>query len=176
MNLDTLPDISEAQAIIDRMTKDKISPTKDYLLWLNIRDIFPCGASAFWVQINDDWGLKVFYKPQTNPRCAEIGHLAIIEQHQYIYEVYGYAPYIHGKIEYVLIADRQFPAVFVQTAKQFKDYDYEGLETHPDYKKIYTELSKEGYWDFKPANMGIIDTRLVMIDFSHKQSACQENR
>lgn len=150
MNLNTLPTIEQAQAQLDAI---------NYLCgrW-SIRHCLPFGTSCVWMDMNDEWGLKICYNDKWGfVRTQENGIAA--------YEL-GFGPYVDSTIHTVTWDDVLYDAYFMQKARRIT---WDEFNAHPDRDTLRREWERWGYYDISAPNCGELDGRIVLIDTSHRE-------
>lgn len=168
MNLDNLPTIEDAQAIITSI-EEWCRASDTYIEWQ-----IPNGMGCMWLPLNKDWGLKIFYREGWGSGFDGTMRNAIDA-----YEA-GIGPYVHAMKHVVKLGNKMCPCFFMQRVpvilEDEYDYNFEyDDDSNTDYYNAedvqeFVEYCKEfGFYDLIPANLGLLDGRLVMVDSSHRR-------
>lgn len=139
----------EIESVIHELTPERIRKS-------------PNGVSASFVQINNEWGVKVFTSESTRDYSYKMQHKA---------SLLGLAPHVGEKFD---LGEGQYCMICeVVEVFQTQDMSYEDeravisnrSEEIKELKKILVEEIGFHFYDDHLGNYGLINDRLVCIDF-----------
>lgn len=166
MNLDSLPSIEDAQAIIDSI---QVYANEKHV---SLNWYFSSGKGCIWLPLNKDWGLKIFYREDWGS-----GSEGTIRNATDAYEA-GIGPYVHGIKHLVNFDGKMCPCFFMQRVpvvlnsdeyQCYRDNEEDEYFDNEEIDNFVKHCRQFGFYDLIPENLGILDGKLVMIDSSHRK-------